>query len=140
MAVLQKVTSLLMGMITTGHPASILHISKIQLVVYYQCCVLIGRPTTRLYVIAHQQRKAPALKTKTVAAESCFACLSCFVSIFLTNQLYFTKTIIPLALMASESMPIRRSVSWAIDSQLVRAQGIIVKPLTINKTPQPPRK
>ena len=26
---------------------------KIQLVVYYQCCVLIGWPTTRLYVIAH---------------------------------------------------------------------------------------
>ena len=31
--------------------------SKIQLVVYYQCCVLIGRATTRLYVIAYQQRK-----------------------------------------------------------------------------------
>ena len=28
--------------------------SKIQLVVYYQCCVVIGSPTTRLYVIAHQ--------------------------------------------------------------------------------------
>ena len=28
-------------------------ISKIQLVVYYQCCVLIGRATTRLYVIAN---------------------------------------------------------------------------------------
>ena len=28
-------------------------ISKIQLVVYYQYCVLIGRATTRLYVIAH---------------------------------------------------------------------------------------
>ena len=26
--------------------------SKIQLVVYYQCCVLIGSATTRLYVIA----------------------------------------------------------------------------------------
>ena len=48
-------------------------ISKIQLMVYYQCCVLIGRATTRLYVIAHQWRKAPALKTKTVAAESRFA-------------------------------------------------------------------
>ena len=34
--------------------------SKIQLVVYYQCCVLIGRATTTLYVIAHQQHKAPA--------------------------------------------------------------------------------
>ena len=27
-------------------------ISKIQLVVYYQCCILIGWATTRLYVIA----------------------------------------------------------------------------------------
>ena len=31
----------------------ITYISKIQLVVYYQCCVLIGWATTRLYVIAH---------------------------------------------------------------------------------------
>ena len=38
-----------------------------------QCCVLIGWAITRLYVIAHYQRKAPALKTKTMAAESCFA-------------------------------------------------------------------
>ena len=30
-----------------------LHFSKIQLVVYYQCCVLIGWATTRLYVIAY---------------------------------------------------------------------------------------
>ena len=29
------------------------HIGKIQLVVYYQCCVLIGWASTRLYVIAH---------------------------------------------------------------------------------------
>ena len=28
-------------------------ISKIQLVVYYQCCILIAWATTRLYVIAH---------------------------------------------------------------------------------------
>ena len=33
--------------------------------------------------------------------------LSCFVSIFLTNQLEFTKTIIPLALMASESLALK---------------------------------
>ena len=32
----------------------IFYFSKIQLVVYYQCCVLIGWATTRLYVIAHQ--------------------------------------------------------------------------------------
>ena len=29
------------------------HFSKIQLVVYHQCCVLIGCATSRLYVIAH---------------------------------------------------------------------------------------
>ena len=28
-------------------------ISKIQLVVFYQCCVLIGWATTRLYVMVH---------------------------------------------------------------------------------------
>ena len=28
-------------------------VSKIQLVVYHQCCVLIGSATSRLYVIAH---------------------------------------------------------------------------------------
>ena len=31
----------------------ILFFSKIQLVVYYLCCILIGWATTRLYVIAH---------------------------------------------------------------------------------------
>jgi len=31
----------------------LLHFSKIQLVVYHQCCVLIGLATSRLYVIAH---------------------------------------------------------------------------------------
>ena len=38
-----------------------------------------------------------------MAAESRFVSLSCFVSSFLTN-LDFTKTIIPRALMASESL------------------------------------
>ena len=33
--------------------ARLIIFSKIQLVVYYQSCVLIGRATTRLYVIAH---------------------------------------------------------------------------------------
>ena len=32
---------------------AVFHISKIQLVVYYHCCVLIGWATTRLYVIAY---------------------------------------------------------------------------------------
>ena len=36
----------------------------------------------------------------------------------------FTKTIIRLALMTSES--IAHSASWAIDSELIRARGIIV--------------
>ena len=31
----------------------LIDVSKIQLVVYYQCCILIGWATTRLYVIAH---------------------------------------------------------------------------------------
>ena len=31
----------------------ILFFSKIQLVIYYLCCILIGWATTRLYVIAH---------------------------------------------------------------------------------------
>ena len=31
----------------------LLIISKIQLVVYYQCCILIGWAATRLHVIAH---------------------------------------------------------------------------------------
>ena len=35
------------------HNGGLLHIGKIQLVVYYQCCILIGQPVTRLYVIAY---------------------------------------------------------------------------------------
>ena len=31
----------------------LIDVSKIQVVVYYQCCILIGWATTRLYVIAH---------------------------------------------------------------------------------------
>ena len=31
----------------------LIDVSKIQLVVYYQCCILIGWAITRLYVIAH---------------------------------------------------------------------------------------
>ena len=38
---------------TVAHPLTIWNISKIQLVVYHQCCVLIGWATSRLYVIAH---------------------------------------------------------------------------------------
>ena len=34
--------------------AGLSHFSKIQLVVYYQCCILIGWATTRLYVIVEK--------------------------------------------------------------------------------------
>ena len=46
---------------------------------------------------------------------------------FLTNKLDFTKTIIPLALMASES--IAHSAFGCMgynDSELIQAQGIII--------------
>ena len=36
-----------------GRGGCIILFSKIQLVVYYQCCILIGWATTRLYVIAN---------------------------------------------------------------------------------------
>ena len=48
--------------------------------------------------------KRAGFGNQTMAAESRFASLSCFVLIFLTNWLDFTKTIIPLALMSSESI------------------------------------
>ena len=34
-------------------PSVVSHFSRLQLVVYYQCCVLIGCATSRLYAIAH---------------------------------------------------------------------------------------
>ena len=58
-----------------------------------------------------------------MAFASRFVSLSCFVSIFLTNRLDFTKSIISLALMASESIAHEAS----IDSEPIRARGIIVK-------------
>ena len=39
--------------VTPPPPPRLYDISKIQLVVYYQCRILIGWPTTRLYLIAH---------------------------------------------------------------------------------------
>ena len=45
------------------------------------------------------------------------------LNIFLTNWLDVTKTIIPLALMGSESID---HEAFAIDSELIRARGIIV--------------
>ena len=41
------------GALATVYSAVVLCFSKIQLVVYYQCCVLIGWATSRLFVIAH---------------------------------------------------------------------------------------
>ena len=49
MFVLRELTVTLEGLSTLY----ICSISKIQLAVYYQCCVLISWATTRLYVIAH---------------------------------------------------------------------------------------
>ena len=59
--------------------------SKIQLVVYYQCCVLIGWAATRCICYSPLVAKAVVSKTKPMAAESRFASLSCFVLIFLSS-------------------------------------------------------
>ena len=58
-------------------------ISKIQLVVYYQYCVLIGSATTTLYnpLITKSAGFLAAKKDYSLALTS----YSCFVSIFLTN-------------------------------------------------------
>ena len=61
-------------------------ISKIQLVVYYQCCVLIGWATSRLFVIAHWQRKAPALRNKNNGGWIAF-CWSFVLSRYFFDQL-----------------------------------------------------
>ena len=55
--------------------------SKIQLMVYYQCCVLIGWAITRLYVKVHLYRKATAFWRQK---KDLSLALSSF-SIFLTN-------------------------------------------------------
>ena len=39
--------------VVTPSKIFIILFSKIQLVVYYQCCILIGWATTMLFVIAH---------------------------------------------------------------------------------------
>ena len=54
---------------------------------------------------------------------------------FLTNWLDFTKTIIPLALVASES--IAHETSWANDSESIRAQKIIVNYSQIGQQTKP---
>ena len=58
---LGRVSNLSRGNVDAGDPGVVAYLSsvclyvfsKIQLVVYYQCCVLIGWATTRLYVIAY---------------------------------------------------------------------------------------
>ena len=58
---LGRVSNLSRGNVDGGDPGIVAYLScvclyvfsKIQLVVYYQCCVLIGLATSRLYVIAH---------------------------------------------------------------------------------------
>ena len=42
-------------------------------------------------------------------------------------MLDFTKAIIPLALMASELIAHEVETEWAIDSEPIRARGVIVK-------------
>ena len=99
--------------------------------VYYQCCVLIGGATTRLCAIAHQQPKELPLKTETMAVQSRFAEVLDEYYIFLTNQLDFTKTIISLALVPTDSI----THSANINSQPIRAQGINVKYVYCNFNP-----
>ena len=53
------------------------------------------------------------------------------LDIFLTNWLDFTKTIIPLALMASESIAHLAFGLVGIDSEPIRARGIIVNYLGV---------
>ena len=50
----QEFTQLVvLSTILTTWPNWLIVISKIELVVYHQCCILIGWATSRLYVIAH---------------------------------------------------------------------------------------
>ena len=49
------------------------------------------------------------------------------LDIILTNLLDFTKTIIPLALLASQSIAHSALDSWTIDSEPIRARRVIVK-------------
>ena len=75
--------------------------SKIQLVVYHQCCFLIGYATTRLYVIAQQQQRAPD---------------------FWRQKGIYVQLSWPLS-----QWPIRPSASRAIDSEPIRARRVIGK-------------
>ena len=43
--------------------------SKIQLVIYYQCCVLIGEATSRLFVIAHYSSESAGRICNVLAAK-----------------------------------------------------------------------
>ena len=59
-----------------------------------------------------------------MVAESRFVEVFGKYNIILTDWLDFTKTTIPLALMDSDSIP--HSVLGLVDSEPIRAQGIIV--------------
>ena len=59
-----------------------------------------------------------------MAVESRFAEVSGKYNIFLTDWFDFTKTIIPLVLMASDS--VAHSVLGLVDSEPIPAKGIIV--------------
>ena len=94
------------------------YISKIQLVVYYQCCILIGWASTRLYVIAHKQWKAPALKPKQRRLNHAL-----LAKVVLSQYYWPTSWILLNRLFLSPSQwPIRPS---AIDSEPIRVWGVI---------------
>ena len=78
-----------------GGTFGLLHFSKIQLVVYHQCCVLIGFATSRLYVIAYStssEKRPPYIyNVLPVKKDSYLAltCERCFVSIFFDQLVGF---------------------------------------------------
>ena len=51
----------------------------------------------------------------------------------------FTKTIIPLAFMASESITHSGLASWTIESEPIRVRGIIIKYSVGDRSLRPPR-
>ena len=89
---------------SSARPGRTSLITSGQLVVYYQCCVLIGWVITRLYVIAHWWRKAPRFENQNNSSWIAFCYLKLFILDIFEQQLAFTKTFIPLALLASESI------------------------------------
>ena len=63
--------------------------SKIHPVVYYQCCVLIGWATTRLYVIAHHLKRELLLFGGKKGLKSSFHLLKLFCLYFFDQLVVF---------------------------------------------------